>query len=83
MTDIHIRAERLNHPQAATLLDQLDAYLASLYAPEHNHILDVQALLATQAATVWLYERCGYAQSGPFGAYPDNGRSVFCRKALA
>ncbi|WP_242616912.1 GNAT family N-acetyltransferase [Rivibacter subsaxonicus] len=28
------------------LLDQLDSYLASLYAPEDNHILGIEALLA-------------------------------------
>jgi putative acetyltransferase len=30
------------------MLGQLDAYLAGLYAPEENHILDVQALLAPE-----------------------------------
>ena len=30
------------------LLDGLDRYLASLYPPEANHILDVQALLAPE-----------------------------------
>ena len=40
-----IRPERADHPQVAPLLTALDAYLASLYAPEDNHILDVAALL--------------------------------------
>ncbi|MBP6335996.1 MAG: GNAT family N-acetyltransferase [Vitreoscilla sp.] len=46
MTDaIRIRPERPNHPQVQSMLAALDIYLASLYEPEANHILDVQALL--------------------------------------
>jgi putative acetyltransferase len=41
---IVIRPERPDHPQVAELLAALDAYLAALYAPEANHILDLQAL---------------------------------------
>jgi len=43
---IVIRPERPDHPQVRKLLEQLDAYLASLYQPEDNHILDEHALLA-------------------------------------
>ena len=43
---IVIRPERPDHPQVRGLLRQLDAYLASLYEPEDNHILDEPALLA-------------------------------------
>jgi putative acetyltransferase len=43
---ITIQAERPDHPQVVTMLDELDAYLATLYAPEDVYILDVQALLA-------------------------------------
>jgi putative acetyltransferase len=43
-----IRCERADQPDVMALLDALDAYLASLYAPEANHILDVQALLAPE-----------------------------------
>jgi putative acetyltransferase len=46
MDGLTIRRERPDHPQVIALLDQLDAYLHSLYPPEANHILDVQALLA-------------------------------------
>ena len=46
--DILIRAERPDHPQVVAMLAELDAYLASLYEPEANHILDVQALLARE-----------------------------------
>ena len=42
------RAERPDHPQVTALLDALDRYLESLYPPEANHILDVQALLSPQ-----------------------------------
>lgn len=43
---LQIRPERPDQPEVVALLDALDAYLASLYAPEDNHILDVQALQA-------------------------------------
>jgi putative acetyltransferase len=45
---LHVRPERPDHPEVASLLGALDAYLASLYPPEANHILDVQALLAPE-----------------------------------
>lgn len=45
-SDILIRPERPDHPQVVAMLAELDAYLATLYEPEANHILDVQALLA-------------------------------------
>lgn len=43
---IEIRPTRPDHPAVQALLAELDAYLASLYAPEDNHILDLAALLA-------------------------------------
>jgi putative acetyltransferase len=43
-----IRRQRPDHPQVVALLGQLDDYLASLYPPEANHILDVQALMAPE-----------------------------------
>jgi putative acetyltransferase len=43
---IVIRPERPDHPQVRELLRQLDAYLAALYEPQDNHILDERALLA-------------------------------------
>ncbi len=45
-----IRRERPDQPDVQALLDDLDRYLATLYAPEANHILDVQALLAPDVA---------------------------------
>jgi len=45
-TDVIIRAERADHPYVAAALAALDAYLASLYEPEANHILSVEELLA-------------------------------------
>lgn len=45
LSDILIRPERPDHPEVTALLAELDAYLATLYEPEANHILDVQALL--------------------------------------
>lgn len=43
--EVRIRSERADHPQVAPLLEALNAYLGSLYAPEDNYILDVAALL--------------------------------------
>ncbi|WP_119353293.1 GNAT family N-acetyltransferase [Azohydromonas sediminis] len=157
--DLAIAAERPDQRAVVALLDRLDAYLASLYAPEDNHILDVPALMAPEvtflvarrggdvvgcaavrrmpgeAATggmpygevkrmmvdpahrgqrvgarllaalervlvadgiglalletgrdqheaLRLYERAGYTRCGAFAGYPDNGLSVFMRKAL-
>ena len=46
--EILIRPERPDHPRVRAMLAELDAYLASLYEPEANHILDVQALLSPE-----------------------------------
>ncbi len=43
---IVINTERADQPDVVELLAMLDRYLASLYPPEANHIMDVQALLA-------------------------------------
>jgi putative acetyltransferase len=45
-----IRRERPDQPEVMALLAELDAYLMSLYPPEANHILDVQALLGADVA---------------------------------
>jgi putative acetyltransferase len=47
---IAIRVERPDQPEVLALLDSLDRYLASLYAPADNHILDVQSLLAPEVS---------------------------------
>lgn len=47
---IVIRRERPDQPEVMALLAALDAYLMSLYPPEANHILDVQALLGADVA---------------------------------
>jgi putative acetyltransferase len=49
---IVIRPERPDHPQVRRLLHDLDAYLAALYEPQDNHILDEQALLAPEVSFV-------------------------------
>lgn len=53
-----IRRERPDHPAVVALLAELDQYLASLYPPEANHILDVQALLAPEVH-FFVAERAG------------------------
>jgi putative acetyltransferase len=45
---VTIAPERPDSAPVRALLDSLDQYLASLYPPEANHILDVQALLAPE-----------------------------------
>lgn len=47
---IVIRPERPDHPQVRALLCELDAYLAALYEPEDNHILDERALLGSDVS---------------------------------
>ena len=77
MTELlRIRPERADHPQVQPLLNALDEYLASLYAPEDNHILGVEQLLADDVH--FLVARrdgaavgCGAARRMP--AEPDTG----------
>ena len=45
---IVIRRESPDQPDLAALLSGLDRYLQSLYPPEANHILDLEALLAPE-----------------------------------
>ncbi len=47
---IAIRPERPDQSEVVELLAALDRYLASLYPPEANFILDVQALLAPEVS---------------------------------
>ena len=71
-----IRPESPSHPQVRSLLADLDRYLASLYPPEANHILDEQALLdpAVSFFAAWQGGRivgCGAARRMPGDA--DSG----------
>ncbi len=50
LTTFVIAPERPDHPEVAELLAELDRYLASLYPPEANHILDLQALAAPEVS---------------------------------
>ncbi len=45
---IDVRPQRPDHPHVVAMLDELDRYLASLYPPEENYLLDVQALLSPE-----------------------------------
>ena len=65
-----IRPERADHPQVVALLAELDAYLASLYEPEANHILSIDELLAPEVSfyVAWQGDRIvgtGAARSRP------------------
>jgi putative acetyltransferase len=48
MPAVVIAVERPDQPDVQALLGELDAYLAGLYAPQDNHILDLRALLAPE-----------------------------------
>ncbi|WP_423286023.1 GNAT family N-acetyltransferase [Caldimonas sp. KR1-144] len=68
--EIEFRPTRPDHPQVRALLDALDAYLASLYAPEDNHILGIEALLEPEVTFLgaWQGERlvgCGAVRAMP------------------
>ncbi len=54
---ITIRPERADQPEVVALLADLDRYLASLYPPEANYIMDVRELLAPDV--VFLVARAG------------------------
>ncbi len=74
--ELVIRPERPDQPEVLTLLEALDTYLASLYAPEDNHILGVQQLLANDVR--FLVARRGGAALGcgavrRMPAEPDSG----------
>ncbi len=47
---ITIAPERPDQPQVVELLASLDRYLAALYPPEANFIMDLQALLAPEVS---------------------------------
>ena len=47
-TDFTLHAESPDQADVRVLLAELDDYLGGLYEPEHNHILDVDALLAPE-----------------------------------
>ncbi len=57
---IVIRPERPDQPEVRALLGALDDYLQSLYPPEANHILDLQALLAPEVS-FFVARRGGHA----------------------
>jgi putative acetyltransferase len=54
---VQVRPERPDHPDVSVLLAELDRYLASLYPPEANHILDLEALKAPDVD--FLVATCG------------------------
>jgi putative acetyltransferase len=49
---ITLGIERPDQPEVVALLAELDRYLASLYPPEANHIMDVAELLAPEVVFV-------------------------------
>lgn len=74
-----IRHERPDHPEVLALLAQLDRYLESLYPPEANHILDVQALKSPEvdflvAETAGRIVGCGAVRRMP-GEPATGGRA--------
>jgi putative acetyltransferase len=52
MTSIEIGIERPDQPEVAALLESSDAYLASLYPAESNHLLDIASLLQPEVTFI-------------------------------
>jgi len=52
MTPIEIGIERPDQPEVAALLESSDAYMASLYPAESNHLLDLASLLLPQVTFI-------------------------------
>ncbi len=65
-----IQAERPDQPDVVAALGALDVYLATLYAPEDNHILDVQALLAPDVVFLVAREGASLLGTGAFRHMP-------------
>jgi len=72
-TAITIRPERADQPEVMGLLAQLDRYLASLYPPEANYIMDVSELLAEDV--VFMVARAGTQAVGTGAARVAADRS--------
>ncbi len=70
-----IQAERPDQPDVVAALAALDAYLTTLYAPEANHILDVQALLAPDVVFLVARERARLLGTGAFRQMPGEPAS--------
>jgi len=71
---ITIRPERADQPEVVALLADLDRYLASLYPPEANYIMDVRELLAPDV--VFLVARAGTQAVGTGAARICAGESA-------
>lgn len=74
--EIAIRPTPPDHPQVLALLEALDAYLASLYEPEANHILGVEALKSPEVTFLgaWRGDEvvgCGAVRTMPAEAETD------------
>lgn len=68
--EVNIRHERPDHPQVQALLRRLDDYLGSLYPPEANHILGLEALLAPEVTFLAAWHQdiivgCGAVRTMP------------------
>jgi putative acetyltransferase len=67
---ITIRNERADQPDVMQLLAELDQFLASLYPPEANHIMDMQALLAPEVAFLVARDAGRAVATGAFRRMP-------------
>lgn len=66
-----IALETPKQPAVMAMLDQLDAYCASLYPAESNHLMDVDSL--TRSDVVFLVARDEQGQAVGCGAYVNRG----------
>ena len=75
-TEISIRRERADHPQVVALLDQLDAYLGALYAPEANHILSSAELLAPEVSFLAAWQADRVVGTGAVRRMPGDAQTA-------
>lgn len=61
---IAIQVEKPDKPEIVRMIEQLDRYLISLYPPESNHLLDIQALMRDDIVFVTAKESGRYVGCG-------------------
>ncbi|WP_118137772.1 GNAT family N-acetyltransferase [Oceanicella sp. SM1341] len=74
---MYVRPEGRGSGVAPALLARLEEIAAGLALP----LMRLETG-ADSTAAIGLYAKCGYRRRGPFGAYTENGSSVFMEKPL-
>ena len=68
---MNITQENPKQPDIIAMLEQLDAYCATLFPPESNHLMDIDSL--TRAGVVFLAARDQQGRLLGCGAFVDRG----------